>query len=191
LLELLRNRNNDGYQQSFKEWRAWHAIDLSYEVPWQQTTATFVNNLLSKNLSADDMLKELEGFGLSKSTLFSEVEGPDGKTVLMVNPPVFYQIFIPLVKAYVSIRLAKLFNERNTNPIIPFRPMVETAKDQILCEIWSFLINKIGKNYGYPTVLRQAIMQMLNTASPWRFPAKSGTSTVKRWIWATARKTSS
>lgn len=172
LVNLLRNRTIDGRRMNMREWRAYHAIDIAHEISYTQTTPTFVNHVLSKNLTEEETREELAKFGLKPEELFLKVQDPKtGKQVgWKFNYPIFFKIVIPLVKAYVTVRLAKIFNERNTVPFLPFNPLKETTRDELLCEIWTDLINTISTQYGYPAVLRQAIQQMLKYGVSLVFP---------------------
>jgi hypothetical protein len=169
LVELLSNRTNDGFMLNLQEWRAYHAIDLAYDADFKQTTPTFVRHLLSQDLKPEAMLESLKAFGLSEETLFMRIQ-KDGKEFRVLNEPIFFQIFVPIVKAYVGTQLNTIFNERNTTPILPFRPLKETPRDRVLCEIWSDLVNEIGTWYGYAAVKRQAIHQMLKYGIMLAFP---------------------
>ena len=161
LTDLIRSRINDGFTLNLSEWRAYHAIDLAYEVPFAQTTPAIIQHIASKNMKPAEILQVLEEYGLSEDEMFLRVQGEDGTTQRRLNLPVFFQIYIPLVKAYVAVRWAKLFNERNVNPIMEYKPLKSTERNQVLCEVITDVVNTISTWYGYSAVLRQAICQAL------------------------------
>lgn len=169
LIDLISSRIKDGRTLGLKEWRAYHAIDLAYDVPFNQTTPTLLNHLLTKRLKPTELVEELEACGLCKEDLFLKVED-GGSEAWLLNPPVFHQIFVPLVKAYTTMRLANIYNQRNTNPLLLYQPLTMSDHDQVLCEIVTDMVNKVATWYGYPTVLRQTIQQMLKYGISLTFP---------------------
>lgn len=171
LIDTVAARIKDGYTQSLTDWKMYYAVDLAYDTPFNQTTATFVQHILGKHLDAKQTLDELSKWGLSEDTLFLTVKAPGGNgTMKVLNVPVFYQIFIPIVKAYTTVRLAKIFNERNSDPLLEYKPIKEIEHDQVLCEVMTDIASTIGRWYGYPAVLRQAIQNMLKYGISITFP---------------------
>jgi len=175
LVDLVANRSRRGIESNLQEWRAYAAIDTAYDVPFQQTTPTLIRNIVNRHWdNADELKAALDGWGLNQDNLFIKEKLPDGREALLPNTPVFYGILIPLVKAYVTIRLAKIFNERNQSPILRYKPLKATARNQVLCDIMTDIAETMSTWYGYPAVMRQAIQQMLKYGV-------SMTFTVEEW----------
>lgn len=170
LIDLLSKRVTQGRTMNLQEWRGYHAVDLACEVDFNQTAATLVQNIVSRNLNKEDTLTALKNFGLSDSEMFLQVPDDTGKVNLVPNVPVLTQLFIPIVKAYCSTVLGQIFNERNQSPLLPYKPLKETSRNRVLCEIITDLIQTISTNYGYPAVLRQGIDQMLRYGVALAFP---------------------
>lgn len=170
LVDLISGRIRDGYTNNLREHRAYYAVDLAYEVPFNQTTPTLIQNILSRKLDERGTLEELRKWGLSESELFLKVPMPDGREGRMLNPPVFFQIYIPIVKAYVTAILAQIYNERNASPLLPYKPLKETDFNRVLCEIITDAIDTQSTWYGYPAVMRQAIQQTLKYGIMLAFP---------------------
>jgi hypothetical protein len=161
LKQLINDRIREGYSNSLRDYRTYAAIDLAYSAPFNQTTPTLVQALLSKNLDAAGTMKELESWGLKKSDLFLEIDAGNNVKKYVLNPPIFFQIFIPIVKAYVTIRTAKLYNERNLSPLLPYTPLKNTPDNRVLCEVVTDIVETIATWYGYPSTLKEGIHQML------------------------------
>lgn len=171
LVDLISNRIKDGTTLSLKEWRAYHAIDLAYETPFNQTTPTLVHHIASQHLTAAQTMDALKDWGLAKEELFIPVPTEDPTvTQWMLNFPLFFQVGIPLVKAYSTMRLANLFNQRNTNPLLLYQPLTMSDHDQVLCEIVTDMVNKVSTWYGYPAVLRQILQQVVKYGTALAFP---------------------
>lgn len=163
MVERISDRIRQARENNIRDSAVYAAIDYAYKVPFNQTTPTLVQNILSKKLSADDTLKALKSWGLDEKELFLEVPHPTNplERVKMLNPPVFFQILIPIVKAYTTIRAAKLFNDRNQSPLLPFNPLKPTEKNKVICEVVTDLVETISTWYGYSEVLKDGIIQAL------------------------------
>lgn len=170
LQNLISGRIRDTFEQCLREHRAYYAVDLAYDVPYDETTPTLVKSLLSRKLTADETLGELKRWGLSESDLFINVPMPDGKMGKMINPPVFFQKYVPIVKAYIMAILGQIYNERNLSPLLDYKPLKNTDRNQVLCEVVTDVIDTISNWYGYPAVLRQAIHQTLKYGVMLAFP---------------------
>jgi len=171
LVEIISSRMQQVRRMNIRDFRMWWAIDLAHEVPFKQTTPTIIGEFLSRKwTTADDALKALESWGLSEKELFIKTTTPDGKECKVLNPPVFYQILVPIVKAYSTIRLAKIFNERDTSPLFPFNPCKNTIENRVLCDVVTDISNTIATALGYSAELREAIQQMLKYGISLSFP---------------------
>lgn len=161
LIQLLADRARDGKTACLREYRTIAAIDIAYEASFNQTTPTLVNNILSQNLTVDETLKALSSWGLSEKTLFTDVTLDNGQKAKMLNPPVFYTILIPIVKAYVRAMTARIYNERDQSPLLPINPLKQTIPNQIRAQIATDINQTISSWYGYPAVMREGIEQAL------------------------------
>lgn len=170
LVNLISGEIRDGYQMNLREHRAYYAIDLAYDVPFNQTTPTLVSHILSQGLDEGKTREALKSWGLSESELFLRVQQPNGMWGHRLNEPVFYKIYIPIVKAYVTAILSQIFNERNQSPLLPYKPLKQTDRNQVLCEVVTDIVDTMSTWYGYPSVMKQAIQQMLKYGLMLAFP---------------------
>jgi hypothetical protein len=175
LVDLITNRLKDGYNRNLADHRVFAAIDLAYEAPFNQTTATMIQYFLRRGMpqNGDELEKELEKFGLKQDDLFLSVQRlVDGKdtNVLIPNPPVFFNFLLPLVLSVCTQRTATFFNERNTSPLLPFNPLIKTAQNRVVCEVVTNLIQTIAGWYNYQSYLDQSIKQMVKYGVALAFP---------------------
>lgn len=170
LVDLASARNRDGISLCLKEYKAYAAIDAAYSVSFNQTTPTLVRNIMSRNLDKAGTIEALKDWGLSESELFLEVKGANGTRELVPNAPVFFAFLIPLVKAYVQVVLGQIYNERNTSPLLVYKPLKQTNRNRVLCGMLTDIIETISTNYGYAAVLRSAIHQALKYGVMIAFP---------------------
>ncbi|HEY6074314.1 MAG TPA: hypothetical protein VIV15_13210, partial [Anaerolineales bacterium] len=87
--------------------------------------------------------------------------------------PVFVNIFVPLLKAYLSHRWAKLFNDRNVVPFFKYDPLRFTTKEKLKCEIITDNIQAIVQQMGIPARMRQAYFQVLHYGTCLQFPVEA------------------
>jgi hypothetical protein len=170
LRDMISANIRDGIQMNLREHRAYYAVDLAYDAPFNQTTPTLVRNILDKGLDYPNTKRALESWGLSEDTLYLTIPLDDNRSGKVLNPPVFFNILIPIVKAYVTAILGQIFNDRNTKPLLQYKPLKETDRNNVLCEIQTDIVDTIATRYGYPAVLRQAIQQQLKYGVMLSFP---------------------
>lgn len=173
LVRYLSSLVTDSRRQNLTEWRAHAAVDLAYDTPFAQTTPTILHHILDQHLDHKHALGALRDWGLREEDLYLDVPMErDGQKVVgkLLNPPVAVPILIPIVRAYTSIRLAKIFNDRNVHPLLKYEPLRNTSKSQVGCEIVTDLVDQIVHAYGYPAVLRQGLIQMLKYGTALAFP---------------------
>lgn len=177
LVDYLKGLIKDGRLLNFREYRTWAAIDQSYNIAFSQTTPTLLNSIMARGLGAEDTLNAVKSWGLSESELFDDVERTeaDGRVIKekRLNKTTFYKIFIPLVKAYVTIRTAKLYNDRNQYPLLKFEPVKYTESNRMKCEIVTDLVQQMAHHYGFSMVLRQTILQALLYSICLVFPSEA------------------
>ena len=170
LIDTIQQRIHDGRERNLQDYRLYWAIDLAHETPFAQTTPTLVQNLLSKDLTAKQVLDELKSWGLSEKELFLNVDAGNGKFKQVLNPPVFYQIFIPIVRAYHAAKTARIYNDRDTSPLFKYHPAKNTDANRVKCQIITDMVDTTSQWYGHTEYLKQAIQQMLKYGVTVAFP---------------------
>lgn len=170
LIDTISQRIVDGREANLADYRLYWAIDLAHETPFAQTTPTLVSNLLSKNLDPKGVLEQLDAWGLSEKDLFLSVDQGDGTVKKYLNPPIFFQILIPIVRAYHTAKTARIYNERDTSPLFKYRPAKNTDANRVACEIWTDVVDQTTQWYGHTEYLKQAIQQMLKYGTCIAFP---------------------
>lgn len=165
LIDVLSTRRREGIEGCLRDHRALWAIDIAYDSPVSTSTSALIQALLSKKLTDKETYNALASYGLKESDLFLNVrvKGDNGveADAKILNPPIFYEVVVPVVKAYVTTRCASLYNERDTSPLLQYTPLHDTDKNRVICEIVTGMVDKQSGWYGYPCYLRQAILQML------------------------------
>lgn len=171
LVGLIRDRIQEGRTRNIAEGKMWAAVDIAYDTPFAQTTPTLVRNIMQTCNTEKEMLGALQSWGISESALFTCDKG-GGDKKYSFNEPLFNHVFIPLVRAYVTIRVAKIFNDRNMTPLFEYAPRENTSENRILCQILTEVVESISTNMGYSAVLRDFIFKALMYSVSIKFPVE-------------------
>lgn len=171
LNQLVADRINDGRLRNLQNWRAPGAVDFAWDTPFAQTTPTIVRGLMDSCNSTEDVLKALRGWGIDESTLFVTRE-ENGKRIHEFNQQQFTEVFVPLVRSYVTIRLSKIFNDRNLTPLFEYPPREFNAENRLLCKIITEVVETIAIDFGYSSTLRDFIFNALMYSVAIKFPVE-------------------
>lgn len=172
LITLIRDRIKDGRERALKDYRIWAAVDLAYDTPFAQETPTLIRNVMATCTTEKQMLDACRAWGLAEGDLFCKYKQADGTYKFELNAPVFFNVFVPVVRAYVAVRLGKLFNDRNLIPLLKYEPQKYTEENRIRCEIITDIVQAISAAFGYGAVLRQMIFQALLYSVCLAFPVE-------------------
>ena len=186
LIDLHANRLDDGIRRALKDARIYHAIDRAYEASQNQISFTLVRDLIDRNVGGKELESVAKDWGLEsmlvditateagllpgKSRNDAQNAGSPGKRLSL---PTFFNVFLPLVQAYVKIRWAKLFNDRDVYPLFKYEPNRLSTKDMALCRVVTARMQRMSSDMGYREDVRQSISGMLLYAECLNFPLES------------------
>lgn len=173
LKAIICDRIRDGRERSLKDYRVWAAVDLAYDAPFHQETPTIIRHILSEGGDAKAIQTAMKSWGLCEGKLFCRRKGEDGKETLWLNPQIFHEILIPVTRAYVSVRLAKIFNDRNLTPLFKYEPQRMTQVNRARCEIITDLVQRMATQFGYAENLKQMILNALLYSECMEFPVEA------------------
>lgn len=176
LVGLIRDRIKDGRERSLKDYRIWAEVDLAYDAPLHQGHATLLRHIMSNGGTANEIQSAVKSWGLCEGSLFCTVKGENGaKDSLMLNMPMFNEVFIPCVRAYTLVRLSKIFNDRNLNPLFQYEPQKYTELNRVRCEIVTDIVQTMATMFGYADDLKQMILNTLLYSECLEFPVEAWT----------------
>lgn len=180
LILRVGNRIRDGIKRGIDSHSIFWAIDKAFDVSFNQTTATLVKSLLSYKPDDDRVLNALKAWQIEADNILCDECGEDGKPVLVngkkkkvLNIPAFFEIYVPVVKAYCTIRWAKMFADRDLSPLFKYEPARFTELNRIRCEILTDRVQMMATQMGYRPTLRQAILQTVMYGECIQFPKES------------------
>jgi hypothetical protein len=179
LVDGIRDRIRAGIDRNRRDFRLFRALDWARDTSFYQVSFTQLRHLLSNKPDDKKVMETLNSWGLAH--LLPDEIGLDGKVCCdqhgrpkkLVNLPVFTNIFVPLVVAYVTIRWAKLFNERNLDPLLKYEPVQFTKENRARCEILTQIVQRQSTQFDYKADLRQHILQMLHYGFCIEFPREA------------------
>lgn len=172
LLELTHARVTDGIDSGLRDFRTFWAIDTAYDAPFNQITPTIVRDIIARSQGKDSqaVLDIIKSWNINESDLVRRVKCADGSEQIIIDAPVLFQVIVPLVRSYITIRRAKLFNDRNLFPFLKYEPIKFTMVDRVIGEIMTDIVQQITQAFGYPAILKQVILQALQYGSCLMFP---------------------
>ena len=166
-VDLNISRIQEGVERNLSLSRTYYAVDQAFDAPQRQASQTLLEGIAEKNFSNEQLKNMIDGWGMKH--LLSDaydsdgnlMKGTDGMPIKGVSAPIFYKVLVPLVAAYVKIRWAKLFNERNLFPLYKYQPAQLTRTNRLRSEIITNRIQRMTQEMGYAATERQSILSML------------------------------
>lgn len=178
LVDRISNSIRSGIDRNRSDYRLFKAMDWSYDSPFYQVSYTQLRGLLTSGSDEKKVMETVNSWGLTH--LLPDVIGEDGKPCCVngvkqksLNLPVFFNIFVPICMAYISIRWAKLFNDRDLVPLYKYEPVQFTKENRIKCEIITQVVQKMSAWFDYKADLKQTILQTLLYGFCINFPRES------------------
>lgn len=145
LIDLHSSRITEGVERGLRNSRAYFAIDRAYDVSQHQISPTLMRELVDRNPSTSDEAQNLaQTFGIKDMIrevpdvspyLGKRKKGADPKPGYLLQAPIFFTVFVPLLLSYVKIRWAKLFNDRDLHPLYKYEPLVFSTKDRAVGKV--------------------------------------------------------
>lgn len=167
IVDRIKSRINSGVNKCFEEHNHYHAIDKAWDIPFKQVTQTMLDDVMSGSPSFEEVEKKLKDLGLTMK-IQENVDAKDIEASDMI--PTFFRIFVPICKAYVTIRCAKIVNDRRGYPFMKFDPIKSTPKNRLRGEIASDRAEVMAAQFGYREVFRNIVWHTLHYASCIQFP---------------------
>ncbi len=170
-IERASSRLQDGINWNMQNYKVYHALDTAWDTPFRQVSPTLLASMIGKDYSDKNVLSLIDDWGLRNLVETRTVKDPKtGKDVNIIDAPAFFNVFVPLVRAYVTIRWAKIMNDRALTPFLKFEPSEDTYENRLKCEVITDRIQKISNQFGYFNVIKQAVFQMLHYSVCLQFP---------------------
>ena len=169
-INLIQSRIDEGIRKSLRESRHWWALDQAFDAPFYAISPTLTKWLLSGKMDTEGVAQISKEWGLTH--LIREERNLKGEVVKTIDIPAFFEVTVPVAKAYTIIRTAVIFNQLNIYPFFKFDPAILTAKNKMRCDIITDRIQKMSSQYGYPAISRQAILSKNIYGTSLMFPAE-------------------
>jgi hypothetical protein len=167
LLDRMRQRIDDGVNWCIQNHKIYHALDLAWDAPLKQVSNTLAYSLLEKDVSDESVLNAAKDWGLTG--MIDTIKDGKGERQ-QLNLPVFFNIFVPLVRSYVTIRWARIYNDRRQYPLFKYEMGKNTTKNKIRSEIITDRVQVMSNQHGYSELLKQGIFHMLHYGWAAQFP---------------------
>jgi hypothetical protein len=169
LIHRIRSRIQEGMTRNLADYKIWYALDQAWETPFRQVTPTLVQQFMDRDPQQEDVYRAFQDWGLTH--LIDERADPKGgKPIRKLNLPTFFNVVVPLVRSYVTIRWAKIMNDRRLTPFYKYEPVDQTTVLNTLCKALTDRVQVMSTQYGYFDVTKQAVLKMLHYSYCLLFP---------------------
>lgn len=167
----IQSRTQEGRSRNFLDYRTYYALDQAWDTPFRQVNSTLMTMFQDADTSNKEVLDKMEAMGLS-SLIDEQIDPkshkPTGKKV--ANLPIFFSLVVPLVRSYVTIRWAKLMNDRRLIPFFKYEPVKVTTPLRAKCEVLTDRVQVMSNQYGYYDTMKQAVLKMLHYSFCFQLP---------------------
>lgn len=168
----------EGLEKNRRDYRLFKAMDWAMDQPFYQVSYTQLRGLLSNKPDNKKVMETVNSWGLTHLLPTVTENGriccnQDGSEKKALNLPFLTNVFIPIVMAYHTIRLAKLFNDRNLTPLYKYEPVQFTKENRVRCEVVTQVIQRQSTWFDYKSDERQSISQMLQYGYCINFPREA------------------
>ena len=169
-LSRMRGRIQKGIDYNLTNYRTIHALDAVWEAPYRQLSPTLLAQTLEKfrvtdgSVAQDQVRDALTSLGLNLDSIMTdsgEVDPKTGQPTKVLNVPAFHSIIIPIVRAYLEIRRAKLINDRFMRPMHLYQEVTTDPENRMKCSILTGRVQRFAEQYGLIDTWKQAAFQML------------------------------
>lgn len=166
LCQTIRSEVEAGRQYNLVNYRTYDALDRVWGSAFRQVTPTLMMDFIRtyEGKTTEQITSALKNMGLDASGMWmdgTQIDPKTNKPTQILNPPVFTSVVIPLVSAYLLIRLAKIFNDRNIKPFIKIESLINSDEDRTRCEVLTARIQTMVEQYGMVNTFKQAVFMML------------------------------
>lgn len=161
----------DGVTYNIKQSRLYYALDLAWNSPFRQTTPTLLHSLKGKDSDDKTVQSALQDWGAS--WMIDEINSLKGEQPKKLNIPEFFSIFVPLVRSYVTVRWARIVNDRRLVPFFKYEPVKNSKKNRAQCEVVTDRVERISVGYDYQSVFQHSVFHCLHYGQSLMFPRES------------------
>lgn len=166
LVEEIRDSLRQGIDRNRRDYRLYKSMDWAYDQPFYQVSYTQLRGLLNDNPDEKKVMSLVQSWGLTHLLPVVVENGKeccnaDGTKKRAINLPVFFNVYVPIVMSYITVRWAKLFNDRNLIPLYKYEPVQFTKENRLRCEVITQVIQRMSSWFDYSADMKQTILQTL------------------------------
>lgn len=178
IVDRISDRVQVGVDNNMRDWRVFYAIDKAYDTPFYQSSHSLLQGLADGKIQTNDVLAVMKDLGIQNIGISCSCKKPDcsdpqctGKKSLDI--PAFFEVLVPIVRAYVNIRWARIYNDHNLVPLHKYEPSQSTTDNRLKCAILTQRAELQSNQMNHRAYLRQAILQSLQYSTCLMFPREA------------------
>lgn len=179
-VDRMQARIQEGINGNITMGRLWFSIDRAVDTSMFAKSRTLFQGLLDnkhdektvlsmvKEWGFDDWSQDVCGCGNNCTNV-----GTCSQQKKRINIPAFFEVTFPIALAMKTVRVAKLFNERNLFPQFKYEPLVSTPEIRLKCDIVTHRVQVQAQQMEYKAILKQVINQTCTYSYCQLFPRES------------------
>lgn len=168
LIKRIASRINDGRSFSFTHWKLWQAIDALCETPFKQASVAVLQQLADRNPTSEEVLRTARDWELTH-LVTERIDPKTGKKTTYLDVPKFFNVFVPLARAFSLVRAAKLTIDRIQVPLFKWEPVHDTPDMRARCEVLTDRVETMSNQIGYRHALQQVIRKAVEYGQQLQF----------------------
>lgn len=163
----IRDRIKEAVESNMSDYRFWYAIDKAIDLPFHQKSYSLFQGMMENKWDSKKVLSTIQEWGGSSSWIKKQC-GCDNRCVdlrhcsnpvTVLDLPTFFEVDFPIALAYLRIRVARMYNDRNLTPLFQYYPIVSTPEERLRCQLITQRIQVMTQQMNYKSVLKQLIHQ--------------------------------
>lgn len=165
-VKVASDRIKEGVENNVRDYRLFWAIDRALDAPFYSKSYALFKGLLDQKWDSKKVLDVLQEWGAG-SWIKTQCGCGKGCTNASGCPtpqriadlPTFFEVEFPIALAYLRIRVARMYNERNLTPLLNYLPRVNTPEERLRNQLITQRVDIQTQQMNYRAVLRQLILQ--------------------------------
>jgi hypothetical protein len=178
--DRLQARIQEGIDGNVSQARLWTAIDRAVDSAMFAKSRTLFAGLLDNKFDKETVLSIVKEWGIDDWA--KDVCGCGGgcavpgncqKGMKRIDIPAFFEVTFPIALAMKTVRVARIFNDRNLFPQFKYEPLVSTPEHRLKCDLVTHRVQVQAQQMEYKSVLRQVINQTCTYSICHLFPREA------------------
>lgn len=173
--KMVQSRTQEGIERGLLNSQFYLSSDIAWDTSINVGEFIPLTLYAQGKLTADGCKSALEKISADTAKKYLKTEtNAAGKKKVLLDVPKFFEVVLPIVRSYISIRRAALSARyEKLTPFFKYSPRVPTEENLLRSEILSNRIDVMANQYGYKDLQDQLHLHMLKYGDVLMFVSKA------------------